>query len=1804
MDDVQAALKTWRDGLVGLTRTSQLIGFKPRKTSTLRIDSPSPDHLLEALRTGTDQRLVGDLEPDATDGTKKRPSNAHFHCARPDSEVGTVARSLMRRASSDYLERGVSILYMSFGLLEWKDIDDKDMVSPILLQPVELHSQGPKATPTIAEGDDGAVINPALLLRLKEFGIELPEAEDLDSESVTDVLDLVRTKLETADDAISQWTMTDDTYLGTFSFMKEAMFRDLQDNEAAVLASPLVRALATSNPKKQTAAFRFNAIPSAQIDDHFSPEVTPLVLDADSSQRAAIAAALAGKSFVLDGPPGTGKSQTIANMIGSLVHANKSVLFVSEKIAALDVVRNRLADAGLASYLLELHSHKASRKEVAVELMNTLDNTVRPPHGMTRGERNRIRQRREQLNAYAAAMNEVRKPLSLALHDVIGKHDLLSDSPAVPAPATEPLTLSQEDLFVVEETLSQLGRAWRPAVQGDSFTWRDVIVEHPLETQLARALDDLSVLQSATSVNEALMRAFNLSRPSDARMLDEIIGLATQAVGGETSMGWLSVRDTEPINTSLNTLRQLVSARRKSISTVEALIGGQSWTSIPQQDQIPPEPNPLQLTPAAVPLHTLSTRLLTRTANTFDSDAVMLEDHRQALQAIASELGLPTDIKFSSLPQMRALLNLKSRAVRLESTWFTPCGLEAARAAARRLSARTIELRTAEAAAASMFTPSSLDQPLAELQDRFQNLHRGLRKLSGAYRTDKRALAEVLVDASQVKVGISRLDDALRWNQTRTAFTVEAAESSHALGQYWDGANTDYQALDVALKTVDEILRYTGADVHPRTVQYFTGAGSSEPYSSVLGQAEAAFEAWRRTLADLPTPAGRPALYLGLVEDARTWLSANAEVMRAAAARTSAIEAALSGDWTLGSIAELYDALGRAHEHDQAVSQSKPKLSPHLGAYFRAEDTPFDEAQDAIDWVDRFREFTGTPLTSEQIESVASAQPADNLIIAIENWERSSQRIITSFDETRQGEIASELDHYELGPELLEDLKGDTRGQLEWFQYAAAMTTLNKFGLVPVVQYCASQRYDETVMQGAIMRSLYGAWIDWVFREDDRLNPKLAKDRTALVEEYRALDRDLTTAATSEIIESANARRATNSSFGEPGIIRREGAKQKKHKSVRELMNLTQTVTPSIKPVFMMSPLAVSQFLPPTMKFDVVIFDEASQVTPGDAINCVYRGDALILAGDDKQLPPTSFFARTTDDEEDPDTDVADFQSILELAKASGALQSISLNWHYRSRHEDLIAFSNYKFYSGKLITFPSARAQGSDVGVEFFHAGGTYQRGGGAINPVEAQKVAQRVIDHYSTRPDLSLGVVTFSVAQADAVQRAIDDARTERRDLDVYFDTDDRLDGFFIRALEQVQGDERDVIIFSVGYGPDEAGKISTNFGALNRDKGWRRLNVGITRARQRVEVVASMHAHDIPPSTNENVEYLRAYLDYAERGQKILAVPYSSTGLDAESPFEESVIAAIRGWGYVVEPQVGAAGYRIDIGVRHPSRPGAFVLGVECDGFQYHSAQSARDRDRLRDQVLTGLGWTMHRIWGTAWYRDKQTEEARLINAIETAIREPESAEPKQLPTVVRAEVETVETMVVDIPSWVIDYSAAPAQSLHWRVEVGAAGSHRDLIEPLTTLVTHESPVHISVIEERIRDWWSIGRIGPKIRRNLDLALEASELIADGDFYIAHDSEAVSVRGPGEFSRKAEHVHVSEISQAITLLVRDVGSLPRPELITAVRQIFGWNRSGVVVTRRIEEALKSLVSAGTAIEQGGVISEAQSEKLASAT
>ena len=328
------------------------------------------------------------------------------------------------------------------------------------------------------------------------------------------------------------------------------------------------------------------------------------------------------------------------------------------------------------------------------------------------------------------------------------------------------------------------------------------------------------------------------------------------------------------------------------------------------------------------------------------------------------------------------------------------------------------------------------------------------------------------------------------------------------------------------------------------------------------------------------------------------------------------------------------------------------------------------------------------------------------------------------------------------------------------------------------------------------------------------------------------------------------------------------------------------------------------------------------------------------------------------------------------------------LRWHYRSRDPSLIAVSNYVFYENRLIIFPSPDAARKEVGLVYHYLSDTvYDRGGSRSNPKEAEIVAKRVMEHARSHPNLTLGVATFSTAQMQAVQDQLELLRREDPSSEQKFFNAHPQEPFFVKNLENVQGDERDVIFISIGYGRDARGKLTMNFGPLNKKGGERRLNVLITRARRRCEVFTNLTADDIDPGpTNPlGVVALKRYLKYAQTDK--LDIP-ELTGKPPDSPFEEEVADALRGCGYEVDHQIGSSGYFIDLGIKDPERPGRYLLGIECDGATYHSAQSARDRDRIRQQVLEGLGWRIHRIWSTDWFRYPDRELRKAAEAIEAA------------------------------------------------------------------------------------------------------------------------------------------------------------------------------------------------------------------------
>ena len=659
----------------------------------------------------------------------------------------------------------------------------------------------------------------------------------------------------------------------------------------------------------------------------------------------------------------------------------------------------------------------------------------------------------------------------------------------------------------------------------------------------------------------------------------------------------------------------------------------------------------------------------------------------------------------------------------------------------------------------------------------------------------------------------------------------------------------------------------------------------------------------------------------------------------------------------------------------------------------------------------------------------------------------------------------------------------------------------------------------------------------------------------------------------------------------ETGILQGQFNRKRGHMPIRRLLSAAGGLIQRIKPCFMMSPLSVAQFCDPKMiQFDMIVFDEASQIRPEDALGALLRAKQAVVIGDTRQLPPTRFFdgiVESTGEESENDftTSIVDVESILHQCRQSFPVKE--LKWHYRSRHESLIAISNQAFYANNLLIFPSPVDKAEHLGLKFVHIpDAVYDRGGSSTNKKEAEVVVRAAFAHYREYPDKSLGIGTFNMKQQQAILDEVERQLYHQPDMNEFF-VSTRDEHFFVKNLETIQGDERDTIFLSIGYGKNETGRLYRNFGPLNHEGGERRLNVLITRARERCVVFSNFRASDLQLDSSApfGTRALKMFLDYAEN--RNLRV-HESVGADNESPFERAVYEFLESSGYRVRKQVGCAGYRIDLAVVDPRSSNRYVIGIECDGAQYRNAPVARDRDRLRQQVLKGLGWTLHRVWSMDWYRDRAATKERLLAAIEHA----KMVGPEKMLT--NPEPEPIE-VDLEVPEFEIVPPPEPDQPVYRYVECTYLGvpmegdlahqlPHR-LAQGVVQVVKIESPVHIDEVVFRIRSLWGLGRTGNRIRAAIKSAVfsaqQSGQIRQKDNFLWTADQQEIKVRH--RRSPEIEWICDEEIAEAMKRVVTAQGAISQDALITESVKFFGYKAAGKTITKHLRLLLNKLVKAG---------------------
>ena len=762
-----------------------------------------------------------------------------------------------------------------------------------------------------------------------------------------------------------------------------------------------------------------------------------------------------------------------------------------------------------------------------------------------------------------------------------------------------------------------------------------------------------------------------------------------------------------------------------------------------------------------------------------------------------------------------------------------------------------------------------------------------------------------------------------------------------------------------------------------------------------------------------------------------SWFAAKAMTQRGIRRR---LTESASGPLPTDMKAEL-GRLVEKQEIEAAVRTADSRLSPALGSSWKGLDTDFNRIEAHYDWARRLRagaaacvKDTATLLALREHLKALVGDGADLLApeatvgTALTQLQTAWNDLEVAFESLAKlcgNNPVAIVDASDIGwtETLATHLDGWTataRHLRDWCAWRGVVQRGAVLGIGKILR-AMEDGFVAPPDAARVFEANYARW--WVGLAVDAstcLKGFVAARHEKQIERFRALDKrllELASRLTRATLVSAIPGKTQRERDPEYVVLTRELAKRQQHLPVRQLAERMPNALRRLMPCLMMSPLSVAQYLPTNAKqFDLVIFDEASQIPTWDAIGVIGRGRQVIVVGDPKQLPPTRFFERQIPggDGDASEVEMEDLESILDECIGAG-IPSFELKWHYRSRHESLIAFSNQAYYGGRLVTFPAPVTE--DKAVSFRHvADGIYARAGARTNQPEARALTTEVIEMLrgmlKGERRRSIGIVTFNAEQQSLIENLLDDARRQDPRLEPFFSEEVSAEPVLIKNLEGVQGEERDVMMFSLTYGPDQTGRVGMNFGPLNQVGGERRLNVAITRAREALIVFGSLRSEhiDLSRTSATGVAHLKQFLDFATHGVRAFARASTGPLGDHESPFEAAVAERLSAKGWVLHPQIGVSGFRIDLGVVDPDASGAFLAGIECDGATYHRGATARDRDRLRQVVLEGLGWRILRIWSTDWWTNAARECDRvhmaLVEAL-TAKREqaasPEKAEP---------------------------------------------------------------------------------------------------------------------------------------------------------------------------------------------------------------
>lgn len=1469
-------------------------------------------------------------------------------------------------------ETGINVLQVAYGFLEWSEPNQTETsYAPLVLCSAQIERKRTREGVefSITGAGEEPEVNAVLAEKMRiEFGIELPALEGASVEKY------LATISEMAPRQIV-WKVRRQVAIGVFPSARMAMYHDIDPNHQAFPDNEIVRSLLAGSNSETASPFA----EEYNVDEPSIEKCVPcVVMDADSSQFSTLVDIANGKNLAVEGPPGTGKSQTIVNAIAAALADGKKVLFVAEKLAALNVVRARLEAVGLGEFLLPLQAERSTREQVIASVRQRVE--MRRPTSVKDydDQVSEYRRVRQQLANYIDLLTLSFETSGLTIHEILSRS--IAAAPrleTVPAEVLEQSDIPETFLHKAGisrlrgfgdgvEKAAQIAARVKPHWKASGLVHAERFTVEEICNLAARAAQSFRSLAQA---RDALPQ-YQIQRVASdkvlAALLEALQGLATlKDDENQLHLDLLRKGAVEILESFIRTCETCASAEREleavfATSLDEATLAGVEQAAEISRDGI---------------LETLDWEKL-------QTDLTKRRDTLEKSRNLAATMAPFLQIRAEAAQWNLGALGKAHQAIVKAGRQALLCRNTATNdpAALSVLNKLIAEGRTLQEARGQLEkrVSMSVDASAESLAQAIGALRSGglFAIFSSGFRAAKRLARSLsLADRFEKRDALERLESLAAYLARERAF-MQNPQAAALFGLHFRGVDTDfapfanlaqyYEFAQTALTGPETRgLRNFLRDAELDDLEAVPAIPVDTPVDSLATLQKDVAEA-EVDIADTATVLNDLRPLLALFKDPSAIVPQSLQGL-AEKLRTLFVQrAALNADRTTSVLLGNRFAGPRTN-----VAPLKP-----LCAWAKDAASVADEVSAVIKG--------GRPVeAASQIERVRQTKTQTESLL--DRLRVLAHIDVSTFTEGRD----------ELGAALaLEAASQDADGLFAHASLATALVELRETGTYPLVTH---------LMASGIPTGLAGRLEALAIRKIARAayaqhGKKLSRFPGSRLDELRAAlaqqDREIIKAAQKQLRWKVHANSKAprgngvgkKSTWTQMALIENEINKQQRFISVRDLTQRAGQALFELKPCWMMSPLAVAQYVPKgAITFDLCIIDEASQMPPEAAIGALLRCRQTVVVGDTNQLPPSSFFRKMIDDEEADEDDVVLNESILELANATFR-PARRLRWHYRSRHSGLIKFSNRLVYNDDLIVFPSATESMARMGVEFRKVDGLYKAG---TNPAEARIVVDAALEFMRTDPDRSLGIVTLNQKQRDLISEEFEYALGRDRHAQTYIDAwkerNDGLEEFFIKNLENVQGDERDVIFIGTVYGPESKGaKVAQRFGPINGLAGKRRLNVLFSRAKEKIVTFSSMTAADIVAEADGNAGayMLKRWLEYSAAGVLDSGI---NTAKEPDSDFEVFVMDQIRAMGCEPVPQVGVAGYFIDIGVRHPEWPHGFVLGVECDGASYHSAKSARDRDRLRQEVLERLGWHFHRIWSTDWFNNPRREAERLREVI---------------------------------------------------------------------------------------------------------------------------------------------------------------------------------------------------------------------------